>query len=146
MNRRNFLLTAIAIAPLAACASGSSGAVALDTAKTWVSTLTMALAAAAGAYTGPDKATVDAAIVQLQAASDAFSGLGDVSTAKVAAQSWLSLAQHLVPMLSQYLPPNAVAPAQMALAMIQAFVASLPAPSNVPAQPPAALVRAGMRH
>ena len=140
MHRR----TLLALSPSAllfACAPGSQGAVTLATAKAYVGVLSNALAAAAAAYTGPQREQAAAIAAQLQVASGAFQMLGDVSTARSAALSITALAGQLVGILGSALPADVAIAVPIAVAVISAFVAALPAPSDAPSQPPAALER-----
>lgn len=145
MSRRQaaktLLLASTGLA-LSACVSGSPGAVALETAQNYATTVADALAAAAQAYTAQAGA-VSVDVVQkvaddLEKAAHEFAALGDVSTARSAALSVLGFAQQLAPLVAAFL--GAAAPyVPIALVVIQAFIQALPMPAEAPVQPPAAL-------
>lgn len=140
MNRRH-LLNIAALSPLAllpACGTGQA-ATDLATAKVWVAAVANAMSAASAAYTGPNSGQIKMAVVDVQAAAAAFQSLGDVSTARSAATSFLAMAQQLVPLLTPVLRQNA-AYVSMGIAIVQTFVAALPPPPNAPAAPPASMV------
>jgi hypothetical protein len=138
MNRNFILVPAIAMVAVAACSTTQQQAT-LEQTKVWVTAVSNALASAATQYTGPNKAQVMDALAKLQTAAAEFANIGDVSTARTAVQSVLSLAQQLVPLVSVALGPNAVY-VSMGLAVIQAFIAALPIPPTVAPSPPASLL------
>lgn len=139
MNRRDTfrIFVTAPIAVLIGCAQqgGPPSPVTLDNAKIWVSSISSAVAAAAAAYTGQNAEQVKRAAAGLQTAAAAFQQITDVSTARSAALSILSLAQQIVPLVAPVLGPNAFY-VSMGIAIVQAFVAALPPPPDAPALPP----------
>lgn len=124
-----------------ACATGSQGAVTLETAKVWMADMAGAVVAGAGVYTGPNEAQVKDIAAKIQQGAAAFASLGDVATAKTAALSILAMIQQISPIVAPLLGPAGVF-VPMAVAVLQAFVAALPVPPDTPPTPPAALHRA----
>lgn len=120
---------------LSACAPTQQNAATLEQAKAWATGISSAISAAAAVYTGPNVDQVRKAATDIQAAAVAFQTLGDVSTARSAALSLIAMAQQVTPMIAPALGPNAVF-VPMGLAVLQAFVASLPVPPAAAPTPP----------
>lgn len=128
----------IPVLALAACAPGTQQAATLEQAKAWATGIAGAVNAAAASYAGQHADQVRQAADGLVAASAAFQQVTDVSTARSAALSIVASAQQVVPIVAPALGPNAIY-VSMGMAMVQAFIAALPAPPNVPATPPASM-------
>lgn len=147
ITRRHILVASpAAMAVLAGCSTGSSS-VQFDQAKAWLDAGSVAVMAAAQQYlAGPPvppaatAATVQQALVALQQAKTAVDALTVPADWKSGAVEVLALIQQLSPMVAPFL--GAAAPyVPLAIAVVTAFVQSLPAPANAPATPPAALSR-----
>lgn len=134
------ILAALIATPLAltACATQQQQTT-LAQAKVWVATLSSATTAAAGVYlaqeSAPKAAEVRKAVATVQAGAAAFQGINDVSNARSAALSILASVQQVMPMVTPYLGKDGVW-VPIGLAVVQAFVASLPPPAGAPAEPP----------
>lgn len=147
MNRRRLLLSAAPLAPLAllGCATTSSG-VTLDMAKLYLDDTVNALLAAASVYqVGPPTPTPENwALVQditssLETLRDSFDKVQVASDARGIALQILPLLNSLLPIVAVFLPAGLPALIALGIAVITAFIQSLPAPTNAPPEPPAAL-------
>lgn len=147
MMKRRLLIAAAPLAILAGCATGGSSAAQFDQAKAWLDAGAVAIMAAAQQYlAGPPAppaaaaATVQQALAALQQAKTAVDALTVPADWKSGAVEVLALIQQLSPIVAPYL--GGAAPyVPLAIAVVTAFVQSLPAPANAPATPPAALTR-----
>jgi hypothetical protein len=155
MNRRTLLSAAALALPLpflAACGLTSSGATPLAMAKVYADDLANAVSAAANIYlAGPPKPTAaNAALVGqlvdgLQQARAALDATTEASDAKGIVLQVIAGVQQLVPLVTPYIGP-AGAYIPLAIAVLQAFVQSIPAPPDAPPTPPASLHRAALKY
>lgn len=146
IRRRDFAMFAFAGLGLAAC-NTSSSQTSLAQAKAYMDAGVAAVLAAAQQYLmGPPAP----AAAMSQAVSDAMAKLESLKTTldtvtlvadwKSGAMEVLALIQQILPMVTPFL--GAAAPyVPLAIAVITAFIASLPPPADAPATPPAALTR-----
>lgn len=140
-----FLRIAV-LAPLliiiAACSGqpspGNTTPVQLAQAKIWVAGVAGALAATSVVYVGPNADQVHQAAAGLQSAAAQFQQITEVPTARSAALTVVSLAQQLVPLVAPVLGDRAFY-VSGGLAIVQAFIAALPAPPAAPIQTAAVL-------
>jgi hypothetical protein len=155
ITRRNALSACAMMLPLpflVACGLTSPSATSLDMAKAYADDLANAVSAAANVYlAGPPKPTaanlalVTQLVAGLQQARTALDATTAASDAKGIALQVLAGVQQLVPMVSPFL--GAAAPyVPLAIAVVQAFVQSIPPPAEAPPAPPAELHRAGMAY
>ena len=141
MISRRQLLPVPAILLLAQCANGSS-AVTLQQVQSYANDLVDALSAAAQAYLASPSAT-NASVVQtivsdLQTAKTALNAVTSQTNAQSIALQVVGFAQQLEPIVLPFL--GVAAPyIPIAIAVIQAFIQSLPPPPATPATPPAQL-------
>lgn len=148
MHRRT-LLSAAALAmplPLLNCGlTGNAGAVTLAQAQMYGTDLANALSAGAVIYlAGPPKPSaedatiVNKAIADIQTAKTALANATATTSAIGVANELLNAALQLSPLVMGSL--GAAGPyIPLAIAILQAFIASLPPPAVTPATPPAAL-------
>lgn len=145
MLRRNLLLaSALAPAFLIGCASTTSPTVSLQMVQAYVSDLVNAVSAAAQAYLAGSSESnsplVSSIVSELQTLNTTIQGLTDPTSVKSAALEVLAAVQQIGPFIAPFLgPAGPFIP--LAVAVVEAFVQSLPAPSEAPPQPPAALHR-----
>lgn len=148
MFRRSVLSFAamIPVVALVDC-TGTQGAVTLDQAKAYLTDAVGATLAAAQAYlvstpppTAQVAATVKDLMTKLEAAASALEGVVAVVDWKAGALEALAVLQQLSPMVAPFL--GAAGPLlPVAIAVVMAFVQSLPPPADAPVVPPAALSR-----
>lgn len=146
LTRRAFLPAIL----LAGC-TGTSGqpGVTLDQAKAYAIDLIDALSAAGQTYvassSAKDPQLVTTLMDDLQQSRTAIENVSSASGAKAVTEQVISFAQQLLPIVTPLM--GAVAPyAALALAVLQAFVASLPPPPQAPDAPPAQLHRAALKY
>jgi hypothetical protein len=147
LQRRKVLLGSSVFVPLVllGCSTtpGGTPSVSLDMAKAYLDDLVNAVSAAAQAYlagstTNINSATVAALVADLQALNSAVQSITDVTNIKSISLQILAAVNQVVPFVAPFLgPAGPFVP--LAIAVIQAFVQSLPAPPDAPPQPPAQL-------
>jgi hypothetical protein len=151
---RRSMLSFVAMIPVVALVdcTGTQGAVTLEQAKAYLTDGVNATLAAAQAYlvstpppTAQVAATVKDLMVKLEAASAALEGVVSVVDWKAGALEALTVLQQLSPMVAPFLgPAGPFLP--VAIAVVEAFVQSLPPPPNAPVVPPAALHAKAMQY
>jgi hypothetical protein len=127
--------------------TGTQGAVTLEQAKAYLNDGVNATLAASQAYLASTPApsaqiaaTVTALAAKLEAANTALQGVVAVVDWKAGALEALTVLQQLSPLVAPFL--GAAGPLlPMAIAVVMAFVQSLPPPADAPPTPPAALSR-----
>jgi hypothetical protein len=153
ISRRNMVIAGI-MAPVAACSliPGGTTTVPLAQVQLYVSDLVNAFSAAGVAYwsASPAPSASNAALVKsivddLQTLNSAVQSVTDVTTAKSTILQILSGVNEISPLIMPFLGTAGVA-VPLAVAVITAFVQSLPPPANAPATPPAALHKAALRY
>jgi len=149
MQRRVLLATSCA-AVLARCGTTGTAAVTLAQAQAYLTTGVAALEAAAEQYlAGPpvpsagDTALVNSVVAALNAATGALEGVTVPATWQAGALEVVGLMQQLDPLVARYLG-DAAPYIPLAIAVIQSFIATLPAPADAPVTPPAPLARKAM--
>jgi len=148
ISRRHAFMFAPALALAAAACSGQSGGVSVAQVKAYGNALAAAVAGAAQAYlAGPPMPSaaqaqiVNLVLADLKTAADALDGIPDGAGSygtKDLVQQILTAVQKLTPIVAPFLGPAGVY-VPLAIAVLQAFIASLPAPPATPAMPPAAM-------
>lgn len=154
MLRRSLLSTAAAVAvlPLLVRCAGTPGAVTLGQAQAYLADAVNATLAAAQAYlvstpkpSAAVAATVTDLMAKLEAAQAALNGVTAVPDWKTGALEALAVLQQLSPMVGVFLgPAGPFLP--VAVAVILAFIQSLPPPADAPVVPPAALHAKAMEY
>jgi hypothetical protein len=149
MISRRYLFPLPALLLLARCGASGSASVTLAQAKAYADDLINALSAAAQSYlaapSAANKALVTSIVTDLQQAKVAIDAATAESDARGIALQIVALAQQLVPLVVPFLGP-AGPYVPLAIAVIQAFIASLPPPPAAPPAPPAALHEMGLRY
>ena len=148
ISRRQAFMFAPALALAAAACSGQSGGVSVAQVKAYANALAAAITGAAQAYlAGPPAPSaaqaqiVNVVLADLKTAVTALDGVPDGAGSagtKDLIQQILTAVQKIVPILAPFLGPAGVY-VPLAIAVLQAFIASLPLPPATPAMPPAAM-------
>jgi hypothetical protein len=139
LSRRNLAFSAIAI--LSSC-SPQTPAVSFQQMKAYAVALIDALSVAADAYVSSPGAKNVSLVLQikndLQQLKSALINVEQPTDVRSTVLQIIQFAQELTPIVLPYLGPAAQY-VPIALAVLQAFVASLPPPPNAPEVPPAPL-------
>lgn len=152
MISRRHLLAFSSLAPipfLTDCSPSSTKGVDLAMVQAYATDLINALSVAAQTYVvqphATSVATVNQIVGYLQQAKEAIQGVQVETDAKGVANEIISFANQLSPIVMPFL--GAAAPyLPIAIAVLQSFIASLPAPPQAPPTPPAALHRVALTY
>jgi hypothetical protein len=149
MLRRQFLPLPLFLAVTACSTGGAASQITLVQVQAYSDDLINALAAAAQAYGADPNATqvvlVDQIVEDLQQAKLAIDSAQSETDARAIALEVVSFVQQLLPIVTPFL--GAAGPyVPLAVAVLQAFVTSLPVPPNTPVQPPAELHRLALKY
>lgn len=154
MKRRALLSTVGLLPLLAGCLSTSNrnATVTVPQVQEYTNDLVNALSAAGLAYinTTPPPSAVQITVVQtvingLQSVNRTVQSVTAVPDLRSAVLEGVALANQLSPLVTPFLGPAAPY-VPIAIAVLQAFVQSLPAPADAPQKPPVALHRVGLTY
>lgn len=155
MNRRAALSAAATLAMLplvAACGSTASTGTSLEMAKVYADDLANAVSAAAAVYlagppmpTAANVAMVNQLVDGLQQARAALDSTTTASDARGIALQVLAGVQKLSPLVSAALG-QAAAYVPLAVAVIEAFIQSIPPPADAPPTPPVELHNVALKY